>query len=100
MIVIDSHSHIAIYIVTRIRHSLSYVIPHCGKRLSRGRAPDCQSRGRWFNPTYQVLPFRNLGNFVQLIHLPVSFGRDTKSCGGPFDLSGVYARGSKSSHTG
>ena len=25
----------------------------CGERWSRGRAPDCQSRGRWFNPTYR-----------------------------------------------
>ena len=24
-----------------------------GERWSRGRAPDCQSRGRWFNPTYR-----------------------------------------------
>ena len=42
-------------------------------------------------------PFRNLGNFVHLT-LPVSFGRDTKSRW--FFLSGVYARGSKRSHTG
>ena len=42
-------------------------------------------------------PFRNLGTFVHLT-LPVSFGRDTKSRWSL--LSGVYARGSKRSHTG
>ena len=25
----------------------------CGERWSRLRAPDCQSKGRWFNPTYR-----------------------------------------------
>ena len=53
----------------------------------RCRAPDCQWRGR---------PFRNLGNFFTP-HLPVYFGRDTKSRWSL--LSGVYARGSKRSHT-
>ena len=38
-----------------------------------------------------------LSNFVHLT-LPVSFGRDTKSRWSL--LSGVYARGSKRSHTG
>ena len=42
-------------------------------------------------------PFRNLGNFFTP-HLPVSFGRETKSRWSL--LSGVYARGSKKSHTG
>ena len=42
-------------------------------------------------------PFRNLGNFVHLT-LPVSFGRDTKSRWSL--LYGVYARGTKRSHTG
>ena len=28
------------------------------------RAPDCQSRGRWFKPTYRS--FRNVGNFIHL----------------------------------
>ena len=42
-------------------------------------------------------PFRNLGNFVHPTE-PVSFGRDTKSRWSV--LSGVYARGSKRSHTG
>ena len=44
-----------------------------------------------------LLLFRNLGNFVY-VTLPVSFGRDTKSRWSL--LSGVYARGSKRSHTG
>ena len=43
------------------------------------------------------IPFRNLGNFVHP-HFLVSFGRDTKSRWSL--LSGVYARGSKISHTG
>ena len=37
-------------------------------------------------------PFRSLTNFVHP-NLPVSFGRDTKSCWSL--ISGVYARGSK-----
>ena len=44
-----------------------------------------------------LLPFQNLGNFFTP-HLPVSVGRDTKSRWSL--LSGVYARGSKISHTG
>ena len=47
-----------------------------------------------------LLPFRNVGHFVHLI-LPVSFGRDTKSRWSlKFYLHGVYAGGSKPSHTG
>ena len=42
-------------------------------------------------------PLQNLGNFFTP-HLPVSFGRDTKSRWSL--LSGVYARGSKRSPTG
>ena len=41
--------------------------------------------------------YRNLGNFITP-HLPMSFGRDTKSRWSL--LSGVYAMGSKRSHTG
>ena len=44
-----------------------------------------------------LLPFQNLGNFVHPT-LPVSFGTDTKSSWSL--LPGVYARGSKRSHTG
>ena len=62
---------------------------------SSGRAPDCQSRGRWFNSTYRR--FETLAiSFTP--HLPVCFGRDTKSWWSL--LSGVCARGSKISHTG
>ena len=42
-------------------------------------------------------PFQNLGNFIHPT-LPVSFGRDTKSSWSL--LPGVYASGSKRSHTG
>ena len=44
-----------------------------------------------------VLLLQSLGNFFHLT-LSVSFGRDSKSCW-PL-LPGVYARGSKRSHTG
>ena len=44
-----------------------------------------------------LLPFQNLGKFVHPTLL-VSFGRDTKSRWSL--LPGVYARGSKRSHTG
>ena len=40
----------------------------CGEQWSHGRAPDCQSRGRGFNPPAAISK-----------HLPVSFSRDTKS---------------------
>ena len=43
------------------------------------------------------LPFRSFGNFFHST-LPVSFGRDSKSCWSL--LFGVYARGSKRSHAG
>ena len=52
-----------------------------GERWSRSRAPDCQSRGRWFNLTCRC--FTEAISFTS--HLPVSFGRDTKN-GGPFCL--------------
>ena len=64
-------------------------------RWSHGRAPDCQSRGRWFNPTYRRFETEAI-SFTP--HLPVYFGRDTKSRWSL--LSGVYARGSERSHTG
>ena len=39
---------------TRLRNTkektLRYRFRFSGERWSRGRAPDCQSRGRWFNP--------------------------------------------------
>ena len=51
----------------------------------------------WLLLTTCWLPFQNLGNLVHPI-LSVSFGRYTKSRWSL--LSGVYARGSKRSHTG
>ena len=46
---------------------------------------------------FHLPPFRNLSNFVHPV-ICLSFGRDTKSRWSL--LSGVYARGSKRSHTG
>ena len=75
--------------------SLANVITwNSGERWSRSRAPDCQSRGWWFNPTYrrfetQVILFAP--------HLPVSFRRDSKSLG-PFYL--VSMSGEKIPHRG
>ena len=39
------------------------------------KAPDCRSRGRWFDSAY-----RSLDNLVHLT-LPMSFGRDGKTTG-------------------
>ena len=73
----------------------SYIPLHySGERWSRGRAPD-SIEGTVVQS--HLPPFRNLGNFYTP-HLPVSFGSDTKSRWSL--LSGVYARGSKRSHTG
>ena len=66
-----------------------------GERWSRGRAPDCQSMRRWFNPTYRRFETKAI---LSTPHLPVSFGRDIKSRWSL--LYGVYAGGSKRSHTG
>ena len=64
-----------------------------GERWSRGRPPGCQSRGRWFNPTYRRYePF-----FVHPTCACV-FGRDNTRRWSL--LFGVYARRSKRSHTG
>ena len=55
-----SHTHIAMYIVTRIRHSLSYVIP-IRELGSHGRALDCQSSRIKGTVVHSFLPpFRNL----------------------------------------
>ena len=51
----------------------------------------------WSRVRIPLRPFGNFGNFLYPT-LPVSFGRDTKSCWSL--LSGVYARGSERSHTG
>ena len=81
-------------------------------RWSSGTASDFRSRGPGFKTTCgrvsdfsvegtgvqnHLLPFQNLGKFVHPALL-VSFGRDTKSHWSL--LPGVYARGSKRSHTG
>ena len=58
-------------------------------RWSRSRAPDCQSRGRWFNPTYRLSKLRKFRPPHICLCLSVFVL-----------LSGVYARGSKRSHTG
>ena len=83
-----------------------------GSRWSSGTASDFRSRGPGFKTTCgrasdfsvegtgvqnHLLPFQNLGKFVHPTLL-VSFGRDTKSRWSL--LPGVYARGSKRSHTG
>ena len=65
------------------------------KRWSRVRAPDRQSRGWWFNPTYHRFETYAI-SFTP--HLPVSFGRDTNSRWSL--LSGVYARRCKRSNKG
>ena len=52
---------------------------------------------RAFGQREPPLPFQSLGNFIYPT-LPVSFGRDSKSCWSL--LSDVYARGSKRSHAG
>ena len=87
-------------------------VTQSGARWSSGRASDFRSRGPGFKTTCgrasdfsvegtgvqnHLLPFQNLGKFVHPTLL-VSFGRDTKSRWS--FLPGVYARGSKRSHTG
>ena len=66
-----------------------------GFKTTCGRASDFSVEGTWVQN--HLLPFQNLGNFVHPT-LPVSFGRYTKSRWSL--LLGVYARGSKMSHTG
>ena len=105
-------------------HQLAVELPGCyqhyqqwgavvgGARWSSGTALDFRSRGPGFKTTCgrasdfsvegtgvqnHLLPFQNLGKFVHPTLL-VSFGRDTKSRWSL--LPGVYARGSKRSHTG
>ena len=36
-----------------IYNTLEKLVLMRGERWSRSRAPGCQSRGRWFNPTYR-----------------------------------------------
>ena len=75
------------------RYQLGYC--GCGEQWSRGRAPECQSRGRWFNHIYRRFETWAI-SFTR--HFPVSFGRYTKSLRSL--LFGVYARGSKSNSGG
>ena len=78
--------------------------PHIkvGLRLCGGRDAVDQwlesatnNRGSWVR--FPLAPLGNVGNFIYPT-LPVSFGRDTKTCWSL--LSAVYARGSKRAHTG
>ena len=46
----------------------------CGEWWSHGKAPDCQSRGRWFNPTYRVSKLRQF------------LSEETLKAAGPFYL--------------
>ena len=52
------------------------------ERWSRGRAPDCQSRGRWFNPTYRR--FETLA--ISSPHICLCLSEETLKAGGPFYL--------------
>ena len=54
----------------------------CGERWSRGRAPDCQSRGRWFNPTYR----RFESYAISSPHICLCLSEETLKAGGPFCL--------------
>ena len=51
-------------------------------RWSRGRAPDCQSRGRWFNPTYR----RFETYAISSPHICLCLSEETLKAGGPFCL--------------
>ena len=64
---------------------------------SGGRAVEHRTVNRGDGGSIPPATVSKLSNFVHLT-LPVSFGRDTKSQWSL--LSGVYARGSKRSHTG
>ena len=57
---------------------LKYLM-HCGERWSRGRAPDYQSRGRWFNLTYRH--FETRSPYICLCAL-----EETLKASGPFYL--------------
>ena len=74
-------------IVFNFTHLVTFTIITSEERWLRGRA--------WFNLTYSHFETYAI-SFTP--HLPVSFGRDTKSRWSL--ISGVYARGSKRSHPG
>ena len=77
---------------TYLREMSTYLIVGRG-----GRVVERRTFGRRDRVQNHLLPFQNLGKFVHPTLL-VSFGRDTKSRWSL--LPGVYARGSKRSHTG
>ena len=54
-----------------------------GERWLRGRAPDCQSRGRWFSPTPTTVS--KLRQF-RSPHICLCHSEDTLKAGGPFYL--------------
>ena len=51
-----------------------------GEWWSRGRAPDCQSRGRWFNPTYRRFETQAISFTSHCLCL----SEETLKAGGPF----------------
>ena len=59
----------------------------CGEQWSRGRAPDCQSRGRWFNPTCRHFDTSAISYTSHYLCL----SEETLKAGGPFYL--VYMPG-------
>ena len=54
-------------------------VPQVGERWSRGRAPDCQSRGQWFNPISKLRQFCSP-------HICLCLLEETLKAGGPFYL--------------
>ena len=68
----------------------------CGEWWSCGKAPDGQSTRQWFNPTCRCFETYAIWFTPHLTCL----SEETLKAGGPLILSGVYARGSKRSHTG
>ena len=89
---------------TRVCHLRTHISPlieylqvnvKMKERWSHGKY--CRTANRGYGGSSHLPPIRNIGIFVHLT-LPVSFGRDIKSRWSL--LSGVYARGSKRSHTG
>ena len=87
--------HFSFYVISCDSRQPGHAWKEQNKKCSRTEEYSGQSRGRWFNPTYRRFETQTI-SFIP--HLPVSFGRDTKSRWSL--LSGVYARGSKISHTG
>ena len=53
-----------------------------GERWSRGRAPDCHSRGRWFNPTFPGTAILKLTQF-RSPHICLCLSEETLKADGP-----------------